>query len=80
MKYWKIWIHYTAGLVHPKIILLLLDWGADINSKDDVGDTALQAAIKCKQVEIIELLRERGAEYNDNNGDSDVPLSDLDDE
>ena len=80
MKYWKIWIHYTASLVHPKIILLLLDWGADINSKDDVGDTALQAAIKCKQVEIIELLRERGAEYNDNNGDSDVPLSDLDDE
>ena len=42
-------------------IEILLDRGADMNAKDQKGLTALGLALKEKQTDVVELLREHGA-------------------
>jgi ankyrin repeat protein len=39
---------------------MLIAAGADVNAKDDEGDTPLDSAILAKQTEIIDLLRKHG--------------------
>jgi ankyrin repeat protein len=45
-------------------VRLLLEKGADINSKDQHGQTALMNATHAGQVELVRLLIEKGADLN----------------
>ena len=53
-------MHFATGWDHKEIVELLIDAGADVNAKDDIGDTPLDVAIQLKQTEIAELLGEHG--------------------
>ena len=52
----------------------LLDWGADINARNNKGVTALTNAISGGRVENVDLLLERGADVNaaDDRGEGPV--------
>ncbi len=45
---------------HKEIVELLISKGADVNAKDDGGDTPLDLTILRKQPEIADLLRKHG--------------------
>lgn len=47
-----------------KILELLLNKGADVNSRDILGNTPLMAALRADNVELAELLKQHGAEVN----------------
>ena len=53
-------MHFATGWDHKEIVELLIDAGADVNAKDDIGDTPLDVAIQLKQTEIAKLLGEHG--------------------
>ena len=53
-------MHFATGWDHKEIVELLIDAGADVNAKDDIGDTPLDVAIQLKQTEIAELLGKHG--------------------
>ena len=46
---------------HPKTGLL--SNGADVNLKDEIGETALGCASRCGHTEIAQLLQQAGAKY-----------------
>jgi len=50
----------AVGEGYKKIIELLIANGADVNAKDDVGDTPLDMAIGLEQPETVDLLRKHG--------------------
>ena len=53
-------MHFATGWDHKEIGELLIDAGADVNAKDDIGDTPLDVAIQLKKTEIVELLGKHG--------------------
>ncbi len=60
---------------YSEIIKYLISKGADVNAKNDGGDTALHIAIfKDKNKEIIELLIEKGADVNAKDNDGETAL------
>ena len=54
-------MHEAAGSGQIDFAKLLLERGADVNARDDGGDTPLTIAFESKQPEIAKLLREHGA-------------------
>jgi ankyrin repeat protein len=54
---------------------LLLDAGADVNSSNDAGDTALHAAAAAGMTTVIQLLADRGATLDVKNKNGQTPLS-----
>lgn len=57
-------LHNTAGWGTPKMVNLLLNYGADINLEDDFGLTALFYAIEYGTKAAAKVLIERGADIN----------------
>jgi ankyrin repeat protein len=47
-----------------ELVKLLLEYGADVNSKDDDGYTPLSIACKYKNTELVKLLIEHGADID----------------
>ncbi len=48
----------------PRIAELLLNWGADVNARNDLGRTALMEASDNSDVALVKLLIKRGANVN----------------
>ena len=57
-------IHRAAGRGWTETVARLLDEGADINARDEVGRTAVSLAAKNSRAETVRLLIERGADVN----------------
>jgi len=45
---------------HKEVVELLIAKGADVNAKDEDGETPLNRAIKVKQTDLADLLRKHG--------------------
>ncbi|GAU33393.1 hypothetical protein TSUD_20860 [Trifolium subterraneum] len=56
-------IHMASRLGLPAIIQCLIDFGCDLNSLTDSGDTALMICAKYKQEECLKLLTSAGADF-----------------
>lgn len=63
-------LHYACMKGHEEIAKLLLDRGANFNSKNSDGNTALHVAIIHNHVHIVELLLSRGVGISITNDDS----------
>jgi ankyrin repeat protein len=53
---------HAAGADHPDVIAYLADHGADLNARDQFGDTPLMAACAKGNAASATLLIERGAD------------------
>ena len=53
---------HAASNGYTKIVQELIDSGADLEAKDNKGRTALTIAKQKERTEIIEILKEAGAE------------------
>ncbi|XP_061343754.1 uncharacterized protein LOC133289773 [Gastrolobium bilobum] len=56
-------IHMASRLGLPTIIQCLIDFGCDLNSITDSGDTALMICAKYKQEECLKVLTRAGADF-----------------
>jgi truncated hemoglobin YjbI len=55
-------LHMAARRGNTEIITALLDGGAEIEARDNVGDTPLRRAVNCNKVEAARVLLARGAD------------------
>jgi len=55
-------------------VKLLLDKGADVNKKTDIGETALMTASYGGNVEVVKLLLAKGADINVKNSKGETAL------
>ena len=53
-------LHHAAGKGHKETTELLIAEDADVNAKDDDGETPLDFATDGKQTETVDLLRKHG--------------------
>ncbi|KAK7311368.1 hypothetical protein RJT34_09473 [Clitoria ternatea] len=56
-------IHMASRLGLPTIVQCLIDFGCDLNSKTDSGDTALMICAKYRQEECLRVLTRAGADF-----------------
>ena len=54
-------LHYVSGNGDQKMVELLVEYGADLNSRNKKGETALTIAVQRKQTGIADFLRSHGA-------------------
>src|SRR5216683_2229209 len=54
-------LYLAAGEGRLEVVRYLLDQGADVNAREQFGDTALDIAINRNQTTMVDLLRHRGA-------------------
>ena len=52
-------LHWAAGKGRKEIVELLLANGADVNAKNDGGESSLEVAVRYSQKEVLELFRQR---------------------
>jgi hypothetical protein len=67
-------LHAAVRVNSPRIIRLLLEYGADSNVKNEDGDTPLHAAVRVNSPRIITLLLDYGADMNAENKDGESAL------
>src|SRR5579871_1190745 len=70
-------LHCAAWKGHAEVAALLLDFGADIQAKNNNGhwgDTPLHAAAHVNQRAVAELLITRGADIHAKNASGSTPL------
>ncbi|KFB48079.1 AGAP004935-PA-like protein [Anopheles sinensis] len=67
------WYGYTL-----RTIELLLDHGAELNAQDENGNSALHCAFEENQMELVELLIERGADVKLRNAENELPYQKCD--
>ena len=54
-------LHYLAVENYANAVQLLINLGAEVNVKNDFGNSALEEAIKVEATETIDVLRRAGA-------------------
>lgn len=57
-------LHVAIRRTGPEITKLLLDYGADVDAKDDKGEPALYTAVRECKLPLVKLLLEHGADPN----------------
>jgi ankyrin repeat protein len=57
-----------------EIVKILLDKGADVNTKDNYGSTALMMASRDGRIEVVKLLLSKKADANAKDEDGDTAL------
>ncbi|EXC31354.1 hypothetical protein L484_017635 [Morus notabilis] len=62
-------IHMAGRLGYSAILQCLIDFGCDINSKTDIGDTALMICARYKQDDCLRVLAMAGADFGLINAD-----------
>jgi DUF1680 family protein/ankyrin repeat protein len=67
-------LHYAAERGNTGMAELLIASGADVNAKDQYGDTPLHLAVKAGHRNIIEMLIAKGADVNAKSNDDQMPL------
>ena len=67
-------LHDAAGYGHAKALKLLLDEGADINTRNTYGETPLHWAAEYGKTEIAKLLLDSDADVNAKDKDDGTPL------
>ena len=60
---------------HKAVVKLLLERGADVESKDDAGQTSLSRAAWNGHEAVVKLLLERGADVESKDDAGETPLS-----
>ncbi len=55
-------LHMAARRGNVQVAAALLDWGADREVRDKLGDTPLHRAVKCGKTEMVAFLLSRGAD------------------
>jgi ankyrin repeat protein len=60
-------LHHAAEAGFHKVVKILLDNGADVNTKDHDGNTALHTAARKEHFEIVKILLDRSANVNEKN-------------
>ena len=68
-------LHWMAENGYIQGVILLLENGADVNTKDSDDQTSLFVSVKNGNVEIVKLLLEKGADAQASDGNSQTPLS-----
>ena len=67
-------LYRAAGDGNTTQVLALLDSGVDVNGRTSDGSYALNRAAVFNEVEVMQLLLERGADPNVQNREGDTPL------
>ncbi len=73
-------LHCAAWKGHAEVVAILLDFGADIQARNENGhwgDTPLHAAAHGNQRAVAELLIERGADMQARNPSGNTPLGET---
>lgn len=56
-------LHHAVFEDHAEVAALIIDYGVDINARDDINDTALAWATNMQSPDSVRLLLERGADW-----------------
>jgi hypothetical protein len=67
-------LHQAARRGHGTVAVALLDHGADIEARDNKGQTPLRRAVNCRKLEVVQLLMRRGANPRAADGRGVTPL------
>ena len=71
-------VHWASDRGSVPILQELISHGADVNLRDEEGQTPLHYAAVCDHVECARLLLEKGADINARDKNGDKPSSDSD--
>jgi ankyrin repeat protein len=67
-------LHMAARRGNAEVAEALLDCGADIESRDSVGDTPLRRSVNCGKTSVAALLLARGADFHSQGSKGLTPL------
>jgi ankyrin repeat protein len=67
-------LHMSARRGNVEVAEALLDCGADIESRDSLGDTPLRRSVNCGKTEVAALLLSRGADPHSKGSKGLTPL------
>lgn len=68
-------LHYAVMRGNPEVLQLLLERGADVNSRTKTGTTPLHTAVLYNRYEVAEKLLEKGADINAQSTSGVTPLA-----
>ena len=67
-------LHFALARAQPRVAVALIEAGADPNSRDDDGDTALIVATNKQWTEVVRALLAKGADPNAAGRNGETPL------
>jgi len=67
-------LHFALARSLPRVAVALIEAGADVNSRDDVGATALTVAASKGMTDVVHALLAKGADPNAASRDGETPL------
>jgi hypothetical protein len=68
-------IHWSSSWGHYNIVTMLIENGADVNSKDKFSRTPLHMAATTDKIHVVKLLIENGADINAQDHNGRTPLA-----